>query len=129
MHAPAVVARGDGRPQISEGVMVLTVAEAAAILRVSENTIRNAIRSGLLPALRLGTGKKSGTYRILCEDFEAFLVWSKGHAVIEPPTRPSVSRPTAFRHVDVSRWLAGQSERGGRRPNGRTAPSLPRSDA
>jgi excisionase family DNA binding protein len=98
--------------------MVITVAEAAEMLRVSENTIRNAIRSGRLPALRLGTGQKSGAYRILRDDFETFLAWCKEQAPVEPAVKAPDFRPVAFRHVDVSRWLAAQSGRGGRRQGG-----------
>jgi len=87
--------------------MVVTVAEAAALLRVSENTIRNAIRAGQLPALRVGIGKKGGAYRILQEDLEAFVARCKERIVTVAAPLPPVLPPlTAFRHVDVSRWLA-----------------------
>lgn len=89
--------------------MVLTVAEAAALLRVSENTIRNAIRAGELPALRLGTGKRSGTYRILREDFDSFVEKSRDRVIVCRPALPRLAvRPAVFRHIDPTRWLAAQ---------------------
>lgn len=51
-----------------EATILLTAEEVAERLRVNVNTVRRYIRSGRLPAIRLGKG-----YRIRSEDFEAFL--------------------------------------------------------
>lgn len=48
--------------------MLLTAEEVAEQLRVNVNTVRRYIRSGRLPAIRLGKG-----YRVRAEDLEAFL--------------------------------------------------------
>lgn len=51
-----------------EATILLTAEEVAERLRVNVNTVRRYIRSGRLPAIRLGKG-----YRIRSEDLEAFL--------------------------------------------------------
>jgi excisionase family DNA binding protein len=102
---------------------ILTVSEAATYLRVSENTIRSAIKSGALRALRLGSGKKSGTYRIVEADFIEFLNRSKENALTEQIKGTTLPRPACFRHVDVSRWLAAQNGQGGRLLSERSARS------
>lgn len=47
---------------------LFTVAEVAEVMRVSNMTVYRLIRSGELPALRVGKG-----YRIFESDLEAFL--------------------------------------------------------
>jgi excisionase family DNA binding protein len=47
---------------------LFTVAEVAAVMRVSNMTVYRLIRSGELPALRVGKG-----YRIFEADLESFL--------------------------------------------------------
>ncbi len=49
---------------------LMYVSEAAAEIRVSETTIRRAIASGELRALRLG---ENGRYRVRREDLDDFL--------------------------------------------------------
>ena len=44
-------------PAVAGMPVYLTIAEAAAVLRVSKDTIRNRIRSGDLPAMRLRGGQ------------------------------------------------------------------------
>ena len=51
-----------------ETTILLTAEEVAERLRVNVNTVRRYIRSGRLPAIRLGKG-----YRIRSEDLKAFL--------------------------------------------------------
>lgn len=51
-----------------ETTILLTAEEVAERLRVNVNTVRRYIRSGRLPAIRLGKG-----YRIRSEDLESFL--------------------------------------------------------
>ena len=48
---------------------LLTVAEVAAVLRVSNMTVYRLIKAGELPALRVGKN-----YRIRSHDLEAFIV-------------------------------------------------------
>ena len=50
------------------GDRLLTVSEVAATMRVSNMTVYRLIRSGELPALRVGKG-----YRIFESDLERFL--------------------------------------------------------
>jgi len=59
---------------------VLTVEEASAYLRVSENAIKEEIQSGALPALRIGS-----ELRILRKDFEQFL---RSKMVARAKTKP-----------------------------------------
>ena len=57
----------EAQVSFAEGSL-LTVAEVAAIMRVSNMTVYRLIRSGELPALRVGKG-----YRIFEADLERFL--------------------------------------------------------
>ncbi len=66
------------QPELIAGnaaLQLLTVKEAAQFLRVSESTIRNAIRDGTLPAFRFG--KRRGTIRIRECDLQAYLAACK----------------------------------------------------
>jgi excisionase family DNA binding protein len=56
-----------GSPSFVTG-RLFTVAEVAAVMRVSNMTVYRLIRSGELPALRVGKG-----YRIFEADLERFL--------------------------------------------------------
>jgi excisionase family DNA binding protein len=49
----------------------LTVREAADYVRVSENLIRDAIKSGYLPAYAIGTGSQ---YRVRAEDIDEWMM-------------------------------------------------------
>ena len=64
--------------------MYMTVGEVAELLRVDEKTVRNWIRNGLLPAIRVGR-----QYRIERTEYESF-VSARGK-----PTDPMV-RALAF---------------------------------
>jgi excisionase family DNA binding protein len=46
--------------------------EAAAWLNVTEEHVKNLIRTGSLPAINVGTGSKRDCYRILRDDLAAF---------------------------------------------------------
>ena len=56
------------RPAVEGDREVLTVEEAAAYLQVHKVTVYKYVRSGLLPAARLGK-----VYRLLRRDVDAFL--------------------------------------------------------
>jgi excisionase family DNA binding protein len=56
------------QPEASMAQQLLTVAEVAAQLRVSTMTIYRLIRSGELPAVRVGRN-----YRVRAGDLEAYL--------------------------------------------------------
>lgn len=49
----------------------LTIREAASLLRVSESTIRNAVRNGQLRAFRFGN--RGGSIRIAADDFQQYV--------------------------------------------------------
>lgn len=49
-----------------------TVKEVAALLRVSESTIRNYVQRGVIKALRIGKGKRS-TIRIPASEIKALI--------------------------------------------------------
>ena len=85
---------------------LLSIAEAAAILRVGETTVRNAIKSGRLRSYRPATGgAANGGYRIMMADTVAFLNGSEytpEAASRENNSRPAVGRP--FKHIEAN-WL------------------------
>jgi excisionase family DNA binding protein len=62
------IADGTRRPQVRGIGPVLTVAEVAGALRVSSMTVYRLIKSGELPALRVGKN-----IRIRTSDLDAFL--------------------------------------------------------
>jgi excisionase family DNA binding protein len=104
---PAAV---NGRP--------LTVAEAAAALRVSLGTIYAAIRRGELVAYAFGSGR--GTYRIERGDLAEY---KKQHATTRRPVLPMRGRAAgAFRHLDAtrlaSRWKDANAIAAGHSPTG-----------
>ncbi|MGL6225342.1 MAG: helix-turn-helix domain-containing protein [Thermoguttaceae bacterium] len=51
---------------------ILTVEEAAEMLRCSQGTIRNLIKAKKLPAIRFGTSER-GTVRIEAAQLEGFV--------------------------------------------------------
>jgi excisionase family DNA binding protein len=65
------------QPEASMAQQLLTVAEVAAQLRVSTMTIYRLIRSGELPAVRVGRN-----YRVRADELEAYL---EGQ-VVDPAT-------------------------------------------
>ena len=65
----------------------MTVEEAAELLRVHSSTVRRKIRSGELPAYRLGTDPHS-ELRIKRGDLEQ---WLFGEPEGEPPSDPPSS--------------------------------------
>jgi excisionase family DNA binding protein len=77
-----VLSRSDGA-QISEPMdladEVSTVAEVAAILKLNQQTVRNWIEDGALPALRIG--RRVGVKRAVLED-----ILDRGLAVETEPT-------------------------------------------
>jgi excisionase family DNA binding protein len=66
-HEPQGGERVDGARTFSTG-RLFTVAEVAEAMRVSNMTVYRLIKSGELPALRVGKG-----YRIFESDLERFL--------------------------------------------------------
>jgi excisionase family DNA binding protein len=68
------------------GTDLLTVQEVAALLRVHHLTVRRKIRSGELPAYRLGTDPHS-ELRIRREDLNQ---WLFGEPEGEPPSDPEI---------------------------------------
>ena len=66
-HTKAERSQVAGSPSFVTG-RLFTVAEVAAAMRVSNMTVYRLIRSGELPALRVGKG-----YRIFEADLERFL--------------------------------------------------------
>ena len=101
---------------------LLTIREVASLLRVSESTVRNAIRKGQLRAFRFGA--RRGTIRIGKADFEDYLA----SCVTEPtPTvkRRSRTAGSPFTALDGGRLLAAWRRQGvlADRPNEGSAPS------
>jgi excisionase family DNA binding protein len=64
----------------------LTVAEIAAMLKLNQQTIRNWIDQGKLPALHVGR-----SVRVRRADFDAFL--DKGYSGRRPPTKHGRTTP------------------------------------
>ena len=63
----------------------LTVAEVAGILKLNQQTVRNWIDRGELPALRVGR-----RVRILRSDFGALIQNADGSRPAPPPPAPSI---------------------------------------
>ena len=72
----------------------MTVAEIAAVLKLNQQTIRNWIDQGRLPAVRIGR-----RVRIKRADFEQLLTTAAGPATpaARPPPTPPSSSGTANR--------------------------------
>jgi excisionase family DNA binding protein len=62
------MATGGARSFLGDGTSLLTVAEVASAMRVSTMTVYRLIKSGELPAVRVGKN-----YRIREHDLERFL--------------------------------------------------------
>jgi excisionase family DNA binding protein len=61
----------------------LTVQEAAAVLKLSIETVRRYVRSGKLKSTKLGR-----QYRIKRADVDALLAYGTGPSVAEPAGQP-----------------------------------------
>ena len=70
---------------ISPGEEFLTVAEVAAILKLNQQTVRNWIDRGELPAVRVGARR----VRVRRSDFERFLEQGSTRASPEPEQSPA----------------------------------------
>jgi excisionase family DNA binding protein len=116
-HAVGVVAAEGREPGL------LTIREAAGVLRVSESTIRNAIGSGRLRAFRFGS--RGGSIRIGRADLDDYMV------SCATPSRQA-GRATGradgvlFKSLDAGRLLAAWRRQGvlGGRQEEHTSPSL-----
>jgi excisionase family DNA binding protein len=87
---------------------LLTIREASALLRLSESTIRNAIRLGQLRAYRFGT--RGGSIRIGQADLDDYVAGAatapcQGHMSVGP-FPPSTGGE--FKSLDASRLLAAE---------------------
>lgn len=88
---------------------VLTIAEAASLLRISESTIRNAIRLGQLRAFRFGT--RCGAIRITVADLNDYTT----ACATAPPKTTTPGRTTSgtpFKSLDAGRLLAAWQRQG-----------------
>ena len=90
---------------------LLTVAEAASVLRMSESKVRKALDNEKLPYYRPPTDdQSSGDYRIMMGDLVVYLDESKGKpksASREETSRLAVGKP--FKHIEVN-WSHGPSQ-------------------
>jgi len=73
----------------SEGSELLTVAEVAEVLHVHQQTVRNWLDRGELPAVRVGSRRG----RVRKTDFDAFLGGGRGAS--KPPQDPPRPQPLA----------------------------------
>ena len=101
---------------------LLTIREAAALLRVSESTIRNAIHNGQLKAFRFGA--RGGSIRIApadLEDYTASCATDAKHRT----TCPTGSGNGLFKALDGRKLLAAWRQQGvlDDPPNGNNVPS------
>jgi excisionase family DNA binding protein len=78
----------------ASGDELLTVADIARILKLNQQTVRNWIDQGLLPALHVG-----GRVRVRRSDFEALL--ERGRTVAPPASEPSLAQ--AFWRANTTR--------------------------
>ena len=113
----------DAPPQAaSPSVQFLTIREAAGLLRVSESTVRNAIRAGQLRAFRFGL--RGGSIRLSPTDLEAYMAACATEAdrVQIAPRRPCGG---AFQNLNAAKLLAAWRRQGvlPDRPSDNNAPS------
>jgi excisionase family DNA binding protein len=87
----------------------LTIREVAAVLRVSESTIRNAIGSGRLRAFRFGN--RGGSIRIGRADLEDYMALC-ATAARRSVRNSSRSGGSLFKNLDGSRLLAAWRQQG-----------------
>ena len=101
---------------------LLTIREAADVLRVSESTIRNAIGSGRLRAFRFGV--RGGSIRIGRADLEDYMA---SCATAAQPTGRATGQADGglFKSLDAGRLLAAWRRQGvsGSRQGEHSAPS------
>ena len=88
---------------------LLTIREAAGVLRVSESTIRNAIGSGRLRAFRFGV--RGGSIRIGRADLEDYMA---SCATAARPAGRAVGQANGgrFKNLDAGRLLAAWRRQG-----------------
>lgn len=93
---------------------LLTIREAAALLRLSESTIRNAVRLGQLRAFRFGI--RGGTIRISPADLDDYVA---GAATTPRAPRMLTATGGQFKHLDASKLLSAWRRQGvlGDRPD------------
>lgn len=108
---------------------LLTIREAAGLLRVSPSTIRNAIRAGRLRAFRFGI--RGGSIRIGLADLDDY---QAACATTPPPMAKAQAGSAAgstFKCLDAKRLLAAWRQQGALagQPSGRSAQSFLSSDA
>jgi len=111
---------GQGGPQAPPAL--ITIREAAGRLRVSESTVRNAVRQGRLRAFRFGV--RGGSIRISPADLDDYMA---SCATSSPsPTRvANAANGTPFKNLDGPRLLAAWRRQGvlGDQPSEDSAPS------
>ncbi len=108
-YAPRRALRGAGFYRRVEQIMsasspiepLLTVADVAQRLRVTEQTVRNWIARGLLPYVRVGQRR----IRIRRSDFDRFTGLRSGHAV-----QPGEGESPAIDGSSVRRWQPSEPE-------------------
>ena len=87
---------------------LLTVREVAQILKVSEDTVREHIRSGDLRAVNVATGKKRPRWRIPEGTLRAFISERLNlvPSLRTPPPKPKRGRKVKEEDVDafIARW-------------------------
>jgi len=105
-------------------MQLLTVRDAAAILKVSCSLVYQLVAAGKLPCYRIGTGR--GAIRIRSDDLETYVAACRTDPADVSPTIPKTSRVQgrAFTHLDGERLLAAWHRKGVDvdRPNGRSVP-------
>jgi excisionase family DNA binding protein len=91
--------------------ILLTIRETASLLRVSESTVRNAIRSGQLKAFRFGT--RGGSIRIAPADLDDYTASCSTAATPRLPQKSSGrSKGTPFKSLDGAKLLAAWRRQG-----------------
>lgn len=101
---------------------LLTIREVAALLRVSESTVRNAIHDGQLKAFRFGA--RGGSIRIAPVDLEDYTA-SCATVAKSKTTCPTGSDAGLFKALDGGKLLAAWRQQGvlGDPPSGNNVPS------
>ena len=101
---------------------LLTIREVAGVLRVSQSTVRNAIRDGDLPAFRFGA--RGGSIRVSPAHLDDYIA---SRSTVKPAKIKTQHRPqaTPFKSLDGEKLLAAWRRQGvlGDRPDGGNAPS------
>lgn len=116
----SIASTGDRATRRDGGV--LTVREAATFLRVSQSTIRNAIRGGQLRVFRFGT--RGGSIRIAPSALEEYMAACQTDAE-RPVSASSKSGGSSFKNLDAAKLLAAWRQQGvlDSPPNGNSARS------